>query len=129
MNTETRSDPAIEAAARALFASEQESDADRELAARYWDRADIEDATLDRSHYRDQARAALTAAAQVWQEDPDLIAAREARHAMDGDGLCNYRCEGCDWRYAHVGVGNPDDVAWRKFGQAHPDPHSQPVQQ
>jgi hypothetical protein len=43
-------------------------------------------------------------------------------HSLETDGLYNYYCEDCDWRYPHVGRGEPDDVAWRKFRLAHDTP-------
>lgn len=40
-------------------------------------------------------------------------------HDIDSDGLCNYRCMGCGWRYAHIGWGDPDTVAMNWFEDFH----------
>lgn len=38
-----------------------------------------------------------------------------ATHNMETSGLYNYWCRCGDWRYSHVGFGEPDDVALSKF--------------
>lgn len=35
-------------------------------------------------------------------------------HVLEGDGLYNYSCSCGTWSYAHVGFGEPDDVAIMK---------------
>jgi len=38
-----------------------------------------------------------------------------ADHILEGDSLCNYWCSCEHWRYAHVGFGEPDEVAFAKY--------------